>query len=183
MRLRQILLNLVGNAIKFTHQGEVVVDVQVESLAKDDAVLHFRVIDTGIGIPDDKKSLIFDAFEQADTSTTREYGGTGLGLAISRRLVGMMNGQIWVESEIGRGSMFHFTAAVGFSRRRAAGSTLPRRGGRHARPGGGRPSHESRNPGRDPGLPADGCPRRGELERGDFRTAGGRTRGRRRSPW
>ena len=113
LRLRQVLLNLVGNAIKFTHQGEVVVDVGVESLAEDEALLHFRVIDTGIGIPDDKQALIFDAFEQADTSTTREYGGTGLGLAISRRLVGMMNGQLWVESEVGRGSTFHFTAAVG----------------------------------------------------------------------
>ena len=116
-------MNLVGNAIKFTHQGEVVVDVGVESLAEDEAVLHFRVIDTGIGIPDDKKALIFDAFEQADTSTTREYGGTGLGLAISRRLVDMMNGQLWVESEVGRGSTFHFTAAVGVRAGAGAGSS------------------------------------------------------------
>ncbi len=119
VRLRQIVLNLVGNAIKFTHQGEVLVDVGVESLAiaesstEDQALLHFRVIDTGIGIPRDKQSLIFDAFEQGDTSTTREYGGTGLGLTISRRLVSMMQGQLWVESEVGRGSTFHFTAATG----------------------------------------------------------------------
>ena len=125
MRLRQVLLNLVGNALKFTHQGEVVVNVSLanrtpaeatsEDIQQARAMLHFRVIDTGIGIPADKLALIFEAFEQADTSTTREYGGTGLGLAISRRLAGMMNGLLWVDSEVGRGSTFHFTADVGVS--------------------------------------------------------------------
>ena len=113
VRLRQVLLNLVGNAIKFTHEGEVVLDVRVQSRRHDAATIHFRVIDTGIGIPQDKMQLIFEAFEQADTSTTREYGGTGLGLAICTRLAGLMGGQLWVESEHHRGSTFHFTAAFG----------------------------------------------------------------------
>ena len=117
MRLRQVLVNLAGNAIKFTHEGEVVVDVSLQSHDEDRAMLHFRVIDTGIGIPADKQAMIFDAFEQADTSTTREYGGTGLGLAISRRLVGMMDGKLWVESDVGRGSTFHFTADIGIAPR------------------------------------------------------------------
>jgi two-component system sensor histidine kinase/response regulator len=111
-RLRQIIVNLVGNAIKFTHQGEVVLDVRVESQTNDACCLHFTVSDTGIGIPADKQQLIFDAFTQADNSTTREYGGTGLGLAISARLVGMMGGRIWVESEPQKGSTFHFTAQL-----------------------------------------------------------------------
>ncbi len=118
VRLRQILLNLVGNAIKFTPEGEVVVDVQVESCDEREAVLHFRVVDTGIGIPAEKLSLIFDAFEQADTSTTREYGGTGLGLAICRRLTQLMGGKLWVESEVGSGSQFHFTIRVGVAPKR-----------------------------------------------------------------
>ncbi len=112
-RLRQIVTNLVGNAIKFTDVGEVAVKVQVQ--AKDGAgcVCLFTVADTGIGIPKDKRESIFDPFTQADTSTTRKYGGTGLGLTISTRLVGMMGGKIWVESEMGRGSQFHFTARLG----------------------------------------------------------------------
>jgi signal transduction histidine kinase/DNA-binding response OmpR family regulator len=109
-RLRQVLLNLVGNAIKFTEKGEVVARVQTES--KDDAgvILHFSVKDTGPGIPAEKQALIFESFTQADTSTTRKYQGTGLGLAISAQLTRLMGGRIWVESELGRGSTFHFTA-------------------------------------------------------------------------
>ena len=114
-RLRQILFNLVGNAIKFTSEGQVVLAVEVEREDGSDRVLHFTVSDTGIGIPKEKQALIFDAFTQADASTTREFGGTGLGLTISSRLIGMMGGKIWVESEPGRGSEFHFTVRVGLS--------------------------------------------------------------------
>ncbi|HUQ70861.1 MAG TPA: response regulator [Planctomycetaceae bacterium] len=109
-RLRQVVVNLLSNAIKFTEHGEVVLSVQAEPAEGEDVVLHFRVSDTGIGIPADKFATIFEAFEQADRSTTRKFGGTGLGLAISARLVELMEGRIWVESEIGQGSTFHFTA-------------------------------------------------------------------------
>ncbi len=112
-RLRQILINLLGNAIKFTENGEVVVSVEIESQAEDEVSIHFAVSDTGIGIPEDKKEHIFDNFTQADSTTTREYGGTGLGLSISSRLVEIMKGKIWVESEVGKGSIFHFTARFG----------------------------------------------------------------------
>jgi two-component system, sensor histidine kinase and response regulator len=112
-RLRQIIVNLVGNAIKFTEVGEVVVQVGVESREENAAVLHVRVRDTGIGIPPEKQSLMFQAFTQADSSMSRRYGGTGLGLAISAQLVQMMGGRIWLESEPGKGSTFHFTARWG----------------------------------------------------------------------
>jgi|GEM_PF-2241739 len=109
-RLSQVLVNLVGNAIKFTEEGEVVVNVAKESEDADEVCLHFSVTDTGIGIAPDKQRTIFNTFTQADSSTTRRFGGTGLGLAISSSLVEMMRGKIWVESEQDKGSTFHFTA-------------------------------------------------------------------------
>jgi len=108
-RLRQILFNLVGNSIKFTDTGEVAVQVSVETSDAQSATLHIAVADTGIGIPPEKRRVIFEAFAQADHSTSRRYGGTGLGLTISSRLVAMMGGRMWVESEVGKGSTFHFT--------------------------------------------------------------------------
>jgi len=109
-RLRQIVVNLVGNAIKFTEYGEVVMKVENESFSGNTIKLHFSVRDTGIGINEEQQKQIFDAFTQADASTTRQYGGTGLGLAICSQLTHMMGGKIWVESEPGKGSTFHFTA-------------------------------------------------------------------------
>jgi signal transduction histidine kinase/CheY-like chemotaxis protein len=112
-RLRQVVVNLVGNALKFTDQGEVGLEVSQESRSDHEAVLHFLVSDTGIGIPEDKRAAIFEMFEQVDTSTTRRHGGTGLGLAIAARLLALMDGRIWLESEVGRGSRFHFSVRLG----------------------------------------------------------------------
>jgi signal transduction histidine kinase/ligand-binding sensor domain-containing protein/ActR/RegA family two-component response regulator len=112
-RLRQILVNLLGNAVKFTSTGGVSLDVNVVERSASAATLQFHVADTGIGIPADKRSVIFEAFTQADGSSTREFGGTGLGLTICSQLVAMMNGKIWVESEVGKGSDFYFTMVVG----------------------------------------------------------------------
>ncbi len=114
-RLRQVIINLVGNAIKFTEVGEVVVDLEHEVLADDKVSLHFKVSDTGIGIPVEKQATVFEAFEQGDGTISRRYGGTGLGLAISSRLVNMMDGRIWVESQLGHGSTFHFDAHFGLA--------------------------------------------------------------------
>lgn len=113
VRLRQIIVNLVGNAIKFTEHGQVGLEVALEVSDADELQLHFIVSDTGIGIPEEKQQLIFDAFSQADGSTTRRFGGTGLGLTISTRLVEAMGGKIWVDSVTGKGSNFHFTARFG----------------------------------------------------------------------
>jgi PAS domain S-box-containing protein len=115
-RLRQIIVNLAGNSIKFTHSGEVVTYVTAESKSEEFVQLHVTVADTGIGIPAEKQAAIFEAFTQADSSTTRKYGGTGLGLSISSRLVECMAGKIWVESEPGKGSRFHFTVRMGLQK-------------------------------------------------------------------
>jgi signal transduction histidine kinase/CheY-like chemotaxis protein/HPt (histidine-containing phosphotransfer) domain-containing protein len=115
-RLRQIIVNLVGNAIKFTDKGEVVVSVSPEENTEEEALFHFTVTDTGIGIPPEKQSRIFESFSQADASTTRKYGGTGLGLTISARLVELMGGTIWVISEPAKGSVFHFTVRLGIQK-------------------------------------------------------------------
>jgi signal transduction histidine kinase len=111
-RLRQILTNLVENAVKFTERGQIVVKVRRETERDDCTIFHFSVRDTGIGIPLEKQRLIFDAFSQADSSTTRKFGGTGLGLAISNRLIQLMGGRIWVESVVGHGATFHFTVRL-----------------------------------------------------------------------
>ncbi len=113
VRLRQVLLNLVGNSIKFSHTGEIVLQIKAQELQPEHAVLVFSVRDTGIGIAPETRARLFEPFEQADSSTTRHYGGTGLGLAICKRIVQLMGGAIWVESAPGAGSTFYFTARVG----------------------------------------------------------------------
>jgi signal transduction histidine kinase/ActR/RegA family two-component response regulator len=138
-RLRQILVNLLGNAVKFTHHGEVVLRVTRDAvITQDDVVLRFSVSDTGVGIPHGRLESIFEPFTQADGSTTRTYGGTGLGLTISAQLVNLMGGHLWVESEVDRGSTFHFMAH--FLPVNAAGVFAP--------PLGARPSRASRKAGR-----------------------------------
>jgi len=112
-RIRQVLVNLVGNSIKFTERGEIEIKVRTEAQSAEGAVLRVSVRDTGIGIPMEKQQKIFEAFSQADSSTTRKYGGTGLGLTIVGQLVGLMGGKLWVESEAGKGSTFYFTVQVG----------------------------------------------------------------------
>jgi CheY-like chemotaxis protein len=131
VRLRQVLINLVSNAVKFTAQGEVVVDARLESKEGTDVKVRFSVRDTGIGIPAETQQRLFRPFEQADASTTRQYGGTGLGLAISKKIVELMEGEIWMESVPGEGSIFHFTAKLGMVRnleQHAAAPALELRG-------------------------------------------------------
>jgi len=110
LRLRQILINLLGNAIKFTKIGEIVLTVERDRESSEPGRLHFSVADTGVGIPASRLDRVFESFTQVDASTTRQYGGSGLGLAIVKRLVELMGGRLWVESEVGKGSIFHFTA-------------------------------------------------------------------------
>jgi len=115
-RVRQVVVNLLGNAMKFTSVGEVIVRVDVQSRTDEDVVLHFSITDTGIGIPPEKLDRLFKAFSQVDNSTTRKYGGTGLGLAISSQIIKLMRGKVWVESQPDQGSIFHFTSEFGLSK-------------------------------------------------------------------
>lgn len=124
-RLRQVLNNLIGNAIKFTESGHVKVNLQIEQEINDEVMIHFCVRDSGIGIEPEQKEMIFFAFAQGDGSSTRRYGGTGLGLAITRELVELMGGRIWVESRVGEGSAFHFVASFKKQMRHLGGKRLP----------------------------------------------------------
>jgi PAS domain S-box-containing protein len=136
-RVRQIVLNLAGNAVKFTESGEIKISVRALPADSEEPNLHFTVSDSGIGIPPDKLDLIFKPFSQADSSTTRKFGGTGLGLTISTRLVGVMGGKMWVESEVGKGSQFHFTLRLPASNaRRAPDRSTAMRAGVNPLPGG-----------------------------------------------
>jgi CheY-like chemotaxis protein/HPt (histidine-containing phosphotransfer) domain-containing protein len=135
---------LIDNAIKFTERGEVAVKIEKDSQSEEDTSLHFSVADTGIGIPREKQQLIFEAFAQGDNSTTRKYGGTGLGLSISLRLVRLMSGKIWVESEANRGSVFHFTARFSLQKQPAMRTYLQDSGSRSSLPAAGRPRQEGR---------------------------------------
>jgi two-component system, sensor histidine kinase and response regulator len=133
LRLRQILINLIGNAIKFTDRGQIILSIERDPSSTAAGDLRFSLSDTGIGIPGDKLEMIFSSFTQADSSTTRQYGGTGLGLAIVQRLVGLMGGRIWVESEPGKGSRFWFTARLGVAAKvmKPKPDTLPNLAGLH----------------------------------------------------
>ena len=169
-RLRQVLLNVVGNAVKFTSRGEVELSVHVESASPGVVTLHFVVTDTGIGIAPEQQAHIFHAFTQADSSTTRRYGGTGLGLAIALRLVELMGGRMWVESEPGRGSTFHFTAVLDTpatvatpATQRPQGARRPARADRRRQQD--EPSHPRRD-GDELADEADGCQRRDIRARG-----------------
>ena len=124
-RVRQVLVNLISNAVKFTPSGSVNLRIRVESISSNQILLHFAVKDTGIGVPSDKQEVIFHAFSQADESITRPYGGTGLGLTISARLVALMGGTIWLESEPGHGSTFHFTARFELPEASGTGEQVP----------------------------------------------------------
>jgi signal transduction histidine kinase len=112
-RLKQILMNLLNNAVKFTHQGKIGLSTHLRASTADAITVEFQVSDTGVGIPFEKRKSIFEAFSQADASSTRRFGGTGIGLTICSQLAQLMNGSIWVNSEVGRGSTFHFTAEFG----------------------------------------------------------------------
>ena len=125
LRLGQVLINLCNNAVKFTHEGEIVVSTSAVEKEDESVTLRFCVRDTGVGLSEEQKGKLFQAFSQADTSTTRKYGGTGLGLTISKRLVNMMGGEIWVESEPGKGSEFIFTAKFGLARKVARKHLAP----------------------------------------------------------
>ena len=117
-RLGQIVINIMSNGIKFTPNGEVVLRVENQSIHEDEVILHFCISDSGIGIPRERLDKIFHPFEQVDATTTRKFGGTGLGLAIASSLVEMMGGKIWVDSEVGKGSVFHFSAHFGVQKQR-----------------------------------------------------------------
>ena len=115
--MRQIIINLVGNAVKFTHKGRISISVTPYpsspiSDSSDPFRVHFAITDTGVGIPSDRLERIFDPFTQVDSSTARRFGGTGLGTTISRQLAELMGGKVWAESEVGKGSTFHFTLSV-----------------------------------------------------------------------
>jgi CheY-like chemotaxis protein len=127
-RLGQVLVNIVDNAIKFTERGEVIVEAEVREIDVKDVVLHFKIKDTGIGISPEKHELIFKAFEQADKTTTRNYGGTGLGLAIAASIIQAMAGRIWIESQEEKGSVFHFTCRLGLPQPRTATGKAVRSG-------------------------------------------------------